>query len=65
MTTVGQCVEFLKEKGLHSPILTSSFQRNFGISYIEAVNLMDELVEKGYISEYYPKKRLRYVLKIN
>lgn len=57
-------IDFLKEKGLHAPILTASFQRKFIINYREAAEIMDELVENGYISEYFPTKKLRYVLKI-
>ena len=59
-----QIMDFLKEKGLHSPILTASFQRRFRIEYREAYQIMERLVEEGYISKYYPKKQVRYVLSI-
>lgn len=64
MITDEQIFEFLKEKGIHAPILTESFQRKFRIGYREAARIMDRLVDEGYISEYYPKKRFRYVLKV-
>ena len=62
MITDEQIYEFLNEKGLYSPILTSSFQRKFRIGYREAFQIVDRLVEEGYISKYDPKKKVMYVL---
>jgi DNA segregation ATPase FtsK/SpoIIIE-like protein len=63
MVTNEEIFEFLKEKGVHAAILTASFQRRFQIGYREASLIVDRLEEEGYISKYFPKPQVRYVLK--